>query len=107
MILSAPNILSIVKVLIAKHLDASDTLNYEILLKEKIKRLYTAFTSDYQLHTDCQQAPIHCNSCITIFDPNILGIDTTYKHLSLHVKSIYERLLKNVYFNIITFLNIL
>ena len=43
-------ILSIVKVLIAKHLDASDTLNYEILLKEKIKRLYTAFTSDYPLH---------------------------------------------------------
>jgi hypothetical protein len=43
-------ILSIVKVLIAKHLDASDTLNYEMLLKEKIKRLYTAFTSDYQLH---------------------------------------------------------
>jgi hypothetical protein len=61
-------ILSIVKVLIAKHLDASDTLNYEILL------------------------PIHCNSCITIFDPNFLGIDTTYKNLSLHVKSIYERL---------------
>jgi hypothetical protein len=31
-------------------LDASDTLNYEILLKEKIKRLYTAFISDYPLH---------------------------------------------------------
>jgi hypothetical protein len=30
--------------------DASDTLNYEILFKEKIKRLYTAFTSDYPLH---------------------------------------------------------
>jgi hypothetical protein len=43
-------ILSIVKVLIAKHLHASDILNYEILLKEKIKRLYTAFTSDYPLH---------------------------------------------------------
>jgi hypothetical protein len=43
-------ILSIVNVLIAKHLDASDTLNYEILLKEKIKRLFTAFTSDYPLH---------------------------------------------------------
>ena len=43
-------ILSIVKVLIAKHLDASDTLNYEILLKEIINRLYTAFTSDYPLH---------------------------------------------------------
>ena len=43
-------ILSIIKVLIAKHLDASDTLNYEMLLKEKIKRLYTAFTSDYPLH---------------------------------------------------------
>ena len=43
-------ILSIVTVLIAKHLDALDTLNYEILLKEKIKRLYTAFTSDYPLH---------------------------------------------------------
>jgi hypothetical protein len=25
-------------------------LNYDILLKEKIKRLYTAFTSDYPLH---------------------------------------------------------
>jgi hypothetical protein len=43
-------ILSIVKVLIAKHLDASDTLNYALLLKEKIMRLYTALTSDYQLH---------------------------------------------------------
>jgi hypothetical protein len=32
------------------HLDSSDTLNNEILLKEKIKRLYTAFTSDYTLH---------------------------------------------------------
>ena len=31
-------------------MDASDTLSYEILLKEKIKRLYTAFTSDYPLH---------------------------------------------------------
>ena len=31
--------------------------------------------------------------------------DTTYKNLSLRVKSIYERLLKNVYFNIITFSN--
>jgi hypothetical protein len=42
-----------------------------------------------------QQAPIvHCNACITIFDPNFLGIDTTYKNLSLHFKSIYERLLK-------------
>jgi hypothetical protein len=30
--------------------DASDTLSYEILLKDKIKRLYTAFTSDYPLH---------------------------------------------------------
>jgi hypothetical protein len=58
--------------------------------------------------SDCQQAPIHCNSCITIFDPIFLVIDTTYKkNLSLHVKSIYERLLKNVYFNIITFSNIL
>jgi hypothetical protein len=37
-------------VLIAKHLDASDTLSYDILLKEKIKRIYTAFTSDYPLH---------------------------------------------------------
>ena len=72
-------------------------------------------SSDYTLHlqatihyiSDCSQAPIHCNSCITIFDPNFLGIDTTYKNLSLHVKSIYERLLKNVYFNIITFSNIL
>ena len=34
----------------AKHLEASDTLNYEISLKEKIKRLYPAFTSDYPLH---------------------------------------------------------
>jgi hypothetical protein len=38
--------------------------------------------------SDCQQAPIHCNSCITIFDPNFLGIDTTYNNLSLHVKRI-------------------
>jgi hypothetical protein len=42
------------------------------------------------------QAPIHCNTCITIFDPNFLGIDTTYKKLSLHVKSVYERLLKKI-----------
>jgi hypothetical protein len=31
-------------------LDASDTLIYELLFKEKIKRLYTALTSDYRLH---------------------------------------------------------
>ena len=31
-------------------MDASDTLSNAILLKEKIKRLCTAFTSDYPLH---------------------------------------------------------
>jgi hypothetical protein len=31
-------------------LEASDTLSYDILLKEKIKRLCTVFTRDYPLH---------------------------------------------------------
>jgi hypothetical protein len=51
-------ILSIFKVLIAKHLDAA---------------------------------------ILTIFDPSFRGIDTTYKILSLHVKSIYQ-MFSNQYF---------
>jgi hypothetical protein len=85
--------------------------NASLTMKLYCKRQSNDYTLRLQatIHyiSDCQQAPIHCNSCITIFDPNFLSIATTYKNLSLHVKSIYERLLKNVYFNIITVSNIL
>jgi hypothetical protein len=52
--------------------DSSDTLNNEILLKEKIKRLYTAFTSDYPLHIWLPTSTytlqfFECLSCLTAF----------------------------------------
>jgi hypothetical protein len=87
------------------------TLQIHLTMKFYWKRKSSDYTLRLQATinyiSDCQQTPIHCNSCIIIFDPNFLGIDATYKKLSLHAKSIYERFSKNVYFNIITFSKIL
>ena len=88
-------------------MDASDTLNYEIVLKEKIKRLYTAFTSDYQLHIWLPTSTYTLQFLHHYLWPKLSRHWYNLQNLSLHVKGIYERFLKNVYFNIITFSNIL